>query len=101
MDTADRRTQIRASLTSMCYSEQRPGVWMKPAGWQLFVFIESTSTWMNNFVDATGKLSVWNSCALAHDADVLSFLKDTESLTRIDMRPHDSSFELASFDSAL
>lgn len=98
------RTQLmRRALSAMAYREKAPGFWLKPVGWQLLSFRESSGVHTTYFKAATGELSVWTHHELSGDPaqDLLRFLKDSERSSRLDMHPIDSHFELSSRDDDL
>lgn len=89
---------LRRALSSMAYREQPPGVWLKPVGWQTLCFVELRMQLFNHFKGMDGQVHTWQVLTLKEGEDPLTFLKDGESHTRLDMWSAASSFELPPLD---
>jgi len=88
--------QLVTTLASMCYSEEKPGFWLKPVGFQLFSFDFSRNEWVNWFKDIQGNLCVWEKHKLKEHIDALTQLKEFEAFTRLDIYVKcDSNFHLS------
>lgn len=97
MTDKDKQT-IKLALLSMGYREQKPGIWLKPLGWQLFCYREDKATWYNWFRDCQNKLSLWDSHAFSDESKHFLFsLKGWETWTKHDLFcSQDSQFEFIS-----
>lgn len=91
---------IREALLSMGYREEKPGVWLKPIGFQLFVFKESSNRWYNYFSDIKGEICLWESHAVDPSIkDYLFQVKDWETWTKTDLYVNaKSQFHLSTLD---
>lgn len=90
------KATISAALSSMCYREVRPRVWAKPVGCHLFVF-DLALVWTNWFRAKDGSLDIWERETLPPDREPLSWIKEKEAFTRINVAwGSGSQFELAS-----
>jgi hypothetical protein len=72
-------------------------VWVKPVGYHLFMAHEKNQRWENWFLDIEGKLSLYQSETLPEE-DTLSYLKQYEAYTRINMGNGTSQFQLSAID---
>lgn len=93
---------VREALLSLGYAERKPGMWLKPIGFQCFSFHEETGTWFNWFAHATtGEILLWETKKFQDEraGPSLYQLKNWECFTRTSMFGNgDSHFELAVFD---
>lgn len=77
--------ELKKALLSMGYRECQPGAWLKPVGWQSFGFSEKKNEWSNWFLDAQGKISLWEAKILLLENEPLESIKDWENDTRTDL----------------
>lgn len=99
----------REALLAMGYRECKPGVWLKPIGYHLFVYKEVSNIWQNiikcvkDKESADGPLQCYESQKFKDDAklsgDYLFQLKYFECFTRTDFSgDQNSNFELNALD---
>ena len=122
LNTGAMDLEMRGALLSMCYREEKPGVWLKPVGYHLFTFMEENCRWENWFRGVDEKLHVYQSYDGAgvlqairsryddhssggdhsHNKEIqqefLAVLKMWEAYTTIDAGNGSEQFELSAID---
>lgn len=94
---------LREALLAMGYTEKKPGIWLKPVGYQLFQFKEEGLMWVNWFKALNGEVAMWQKKILSPDekqkGTYLKQLKEVECFTRTDVYVNGSSeFEIGGVD---
>ena len=95
---------IREALLAMGYSEQAPGKWLKPVGYQCFSYNEAKNEWVNWFKALDTKQPTRYETKMFYDDEqrhgtYLDQLKYFECWTKHAMHVDGSSrFELQAFD---
>lgn len=73
---------IRDDLAAMGYREVKRGQWMKPIGYQCFVYDEKTERWSNWFKSKSGGVEIYESKLIKDNVPHLDQLKQFEAFTR-------------------
>ncbi len=94
---------LREALLSMGYREEQPNKWLKPVGYVLFSYNETTNQWANWFKSSKGDIEYWETNQFVHDENkagsYLYQLKKFECWTRTDLYTQvDSEFHLRAID---
>ncbi len=68
-------TTREQALTSMCYKEFKPGIWLKPVGYSLFTYFEERGEWAVWFASAAdGETLCWARKEVDPEKDAEQFL---------------------------